>query len=582
MASSAFRSTIRLLSRVLAVLVILACIGAGGSLWWLRTSGAPWLERTLRERITTVVEKASVPGYHFSMVGLRADVRSGDLVVSGVELSFDPALLDSLRSRRYRYLFAAKAARIELRGLSLWRLFVQGEFRVDAFVLDGPELSYYVNGTRTDLIDPFKRMGAHGTGSIALVMADTLAVHGANATVHDLSEHLPVLSVSGLDLMGSRVRVTRGALRSGVRLLVGDAHMHLDSIGTQLPDGGRLHIGAIRLSRKEHTGHFSAITWTPPPEDTTDVSRQRKAVVTVTVDSIDVTGLDLDRAITNEALHLDRMSVHGMHAKVDLDKALPQDTTANHLLPPAALAALPFSIRIDTLDLADGEVLYRERNATTRRWGTVPFTALRARFLEIDNDPGERNEGSAFNGEFSGTLFHQGHLSGTYRVEPGGSGRFSIGATLKDMPLTALNMASRPMMRIEVDGGTLHRMSLWMEGNAQRAKGTLGMDYEGFLLRVEPGTPSDVRHSLFGGVLSTVQEQAYGGGLTAVSTRNIAVEREEGRSLFNYVWRITREGIVRNLRPEVRERMRTVLRTDAEKRREERAVRKERKAAPTQ
>ena len=582
MASPAFRSLIRLTVRVIAVLAQLAGIAAAGFALWLRNSGSSWLERTVRERINTAVERASVQGYHFTMESLRADARSGDLVVIGAELTFDTCLLDSLRNGEYRYLFAAKVARVELRGLSLWKLLIEDEFSVHAFVLDGPELSYYVHGGHADLADPFKQMRGGASGGVALMRADTLAVRGANATVHDLSEHLPVLSVSGLELMGSGVRVTRGAVRSGVRLVVADAHMRLDSIGTQLPDGGRLHIGAIRLSRKEHIGHFTAITFTPPPEDTTDLARARKTVVAATIDSIDVTGLDLDRAITNEALHLDRMSVHGMHVSVHLDKALPFDSTAKHLLPPAALAALPFSIRLDTLELTDGDVFYRERNPITRRWGTVPFTALRARFLQIDNDAVGSAEASAFNGEFSGTLFYNGRFYGTYRVAPGGSGRFSIGVSLTDMPLTALNMASRPLMRMEVDGGTLHRMTLRMEGNAVRAKGNLAMDYAGFLLRVEPGTPPDVRHSLFGGVLSTVLEQAYGGGLTAESERNIAVEHEPGRSLFNYVWRITREGIVRNLRPEVRERMKTVLRSDAEKRREERAVRKERKATPSQ
>jgi hypothetical protein len=573
---------VRLTVRVLVVLALLAGIAAAGFVLWLRNSGSPWLERTVRGRINTAVVKASVPGYHFTMDSLRADARTGDLVVTGVELMFDSCLLDSLRGGEYRYLFAAKAARIELRGLSLWKLLVEGEFRVDAFVLDDPELSYYVNGRREDMADPFMLMGGHASGGVALVSADTLSVRGANATMHDLSEHLPVLSVSGLDLVGSGVRVTRGAVRSGVRLVVVDAHMRLDSIGTQLPDGGRLHIGAIRLSRRDHTGHFSAITFTPPPSDPNDVTRPRATVITATIDSIEVTGLDLDRAITTEELRLGRMSVQGMHVGVELDQALPFDTTADHLLPPAALAALPLSVRIDTLDLVEGEVLYRERNATTRRWGSVPFTALRARFLEIDNDPASGAEGSAFNGEFSGTLFRKGHLSGTYRVTAGRPGRFSIGASLTDLPLTELNTASRPLLRMEVDGGTLHRMTLRMDGNAQRAKGSLSLDYEGFLLHVEPGTPSDVRHSLFGGMLSTLQEQAYGGGLTSVDTRNIAVERDPRRSIFNYVWRFTREGLVRHLRPEMRERLRTVLRTDAEKRRQERAARKGRKSAPAQ
>ena len=47
--------------------------------------------------------------------------------------------------------------------------------------------------------------------------------------------------------------------------------------------------------------------------------------------------------------------------------------------------------------------------------------------------------------------------------------------------------------------------------------------------------------------------------------------------MLTYLWHATREGLARNLTPEAKERMRVMLRTDAEDRRAERAERKAKK-----
>ena len=105
----------------------------------------------------------------------------------------------------------------------------------------------------------------------------------------------------------------------------------------------------------------------------------------------------------------------------------------------------------------------------------------------------------------------------------------------------------------------------------------MAVDYADVLVQVEPGTPRELRHSMLGSVMDIMLLQEYGGGMSADRERNYTVERDPDRSVFNFVWHATREGLVRNLMPEAKERMRTVLRTDAEKRREDRAARKEKK-----
>ena len=213
------------LFRVLLVLGIALVLGLAGISWWAWNSGNAWLEQKVRDRIATIIDDASVPGYSFSMDELLLDARTGHLQVSNVELGFEPRLLDSLRSGQYQYLFAARAGRIELRGLSFWRLLVFREFKVDVFELLEPELTYLIGGKRVDLADPFTRLGQGGGPSISLVRADTFLIRNAQATVDDLGGDLPRMGLSDLSVEGRDVRIIMGEARGGVRLELGDASL---------------------------------------------------------------------------------------------------------------------------------------------------------------------------------------------------------------------------------------------------------------------------------------------------------------------------------------------------------------------
>lgn len=559
----------------LLLVALASAAGVAWFSWWAPRHGDVWLDRQVARRLQRVINSASVPGYRFTYHSLKADARSGSLLLTGAELGFDPALLDSLRKGTYQYLFAVKADTIALHGLSFRRLLLHGEFHVAAIVLAAPDLHYLTGPKRVDLVDPFKRLAGEQRGLVTLLKADTIIVHQAGAVVRDLGEQLPVLDIAGLDLAVLQARISTKGTRSGVRLSVGGAELRVDSLNTSLPNGSHLHIGAISLSRASRTGHIAGLRLSPPPQDT--LHRWRKSLTTLTMESIALTGVDLDRSIADEALWVGRMAVHGMHVLVTLDKTRPEAARSPVLLPPAALAALPFSIRLDTLSVLGANVHYRERHEVTRRWGEVDFTHLHAEFLHITNHPAARVKGERITGTVEGALFDSASVAVRYAADLDTSGRFLVVATVSDLPLTHLNRAVQPLMRMQIGSGMLHRLALRMDGNDVRARGNLSLHYSDLLLRVEPGTPSAVRHSMFGSVMDAMLSQAYGGPLDAEGGRDFTVQRERDRSIFTYCWHATREGLVRNLVPEAKDRMRTMLRTDAEQRREERALRKARK-----
>ncbi len=562
---------------MLVALLLLLGIVVGATAWWLRHGGAAWLDREAEARIHSAIAQASVPGYHITLGSLKADARNGSLVVTDADLDFEPRLLDSLRTGAYRYLFAAKVGRVEMRGLSFWRLLLHGEIRVQAIALEEPEFHYYTGPRRVDLADPFKRLGQKGQGLVSVLVADTLSIQGANASVQDLNKLLPELKVSGLQIGASALRVAAKGRNAGVRLSLEGAELNVDSISTLLPDGSRLHIGAISLSRTGRSGRLTDVRITPEQVDSTSADRTQKCEMTLALDSILLSGLDVDRSIADEALWVNDIDILGLRMMLELDKTLPEQERTLKSLPTAALDAMPFSIKVDTARLVNGAVLYRERDPRTGRWGEMPFTSMNARFHNITNEAGAIAEDDSLTGDLSFRIFDSAEVKGHYRAALDGSERFKLTASLTGLPLVEVNRATRPLLHMEVEQGMLHRVDLRMEANARRAKGALAMNYTDLIVRVEPGTPSELRHSMMGNMMDIMLSQEYGGGMSADRERNFSIERDPERSIFNYVWHATREGLVRNLVPEAKERMRSVLRQDAEIRREERAVRKEKK-----
>ncbi len=571
------RKIINLLWWFFGVLVSFLLLLGAALVWWVPRHGEAWLDHTLRARIFGIIDRASVEGYDFRMEGLETDVRTGSLVITGVQLDYAPGLIDSLRNGSIQYLFAARADRIELRGLSFWRLLWANEFRVTAFELKSPTFKYVLSGAAMDLADPFARMDKGGGFSIALLSADTVLVGKATATVEDLGERLPVLQLSGLELQSHGINVFMGERHSGVRVDVGGADLQLDSLRTQLADGAQLMVGRIELSLSERSGRIIRIRHMAKRSDVPKADTLRRPLLDVEVDSLLMTDLDVDELISRQVLHLGHLAVGGLHVYATLDKTLSAGPSSPRALPPAALLEVGFPIRIDTLTVGKADVVYRERDGESGRWGTASFGQLKGRFLHIANEPDAIAAHPRITGEATGLLFDTASISVTYRAELDGSQDFEITATVMDLPLERLNVVTRPLLRLQVEGGRLERIHMTMEGNERKARGRMEVRYTDLLVRVEPGTPRAVHNSMFGNVLGTMLKETYGGGLTADRERKYSVDRDPDRALTTYLWHAVREGVARNLAPEAWDRMRSMLRTDVEQRKEQRAARRAKK-----
>lgn len=562
----------KFLLRFVIALSVLVVILLAVAAWWIPRHGEAWLDAALRERIFETIDRASVEGYAFHMQDLQTDVKTGSVIVTGAELKFAPELMDSLRSGAFQYLFDASADRIELRGLSFWRLLWKNEFRVSSFTLSGPTFNYLIGGKTVDLKDPFTRIKARKkSASITLLTADTINVIKAAASVQDLGDRLPQMQVSGLDLAGRGVRIFMGAQRSGVRLSVTGAELALDSMFTSLADGSWITVGQVGLSLSERNGVVRNFHHIAAVRDSSNALELPNTQLMIDLDSLVLSGLEVDELIAHQVLHLRHAAGYGLHMEAALDKTLPQAPRKPKLLPPAALLGVPFPIRVDTFSIHDATMVYRECDDDTERWGEVPFSNLNGSFLHISNEQNVIEGAPEITGSLTGLMFDTAHVECYYAAALNGSEKFEITITASGLPVVVLNEVTRPLGRLEMQTGQLERMHLHMEGDDRKARGTLALRYTDLKARVEPGTPRELYNSMMGTIVETMLKEPYGGGLDADRERKFTVDRDPNRALTAYLWHATREGLVRNLSPEVVDRMKQMLKVDGDRRRERRA-----------
>ncbi|MBL7952908.1 MAG: hypothetical protein JNM62_14455 [Flavobacteriales bacterium] len=552
--------------RIFQGLLTMVVLGIVAVITWAWAYGGPWLDRTIRERIETAVREAAVQGYHFEMDSLNAEFMSGDVRINGIRLTYDSTLNDSLRAGTYDYLFSARASTIALRGLSIWRAVLYREVHLRAIEVDTPAFHYTIGDRRVALNSPFKRLGRSDTKSLRLFTVDALTVRGAKARMHDLSGHLPVLRASGLDIVANDLDVLRPGDKKRADLNVGAVDIRMDSLSTDLPHGYRLRFGDTHLSDHLRRGSVRHLALERIDEK---APSHRITRVSVEVDSLvfqepDVAGLLGDRALSMRSL-----GIHGMHLVAERDNYKPEGPARAVMLPPAALLAIPFPIRIDSVHLADGSVTYRERSDETGQWGTLLLNDVNASFKGIFNEI-DGNEPTLLVGDIRCSFMDTAILNARYEARLDEEEEFTFTATMQQLALGSLDSLTSNLLRLSMVSGRLEHMHLMMKGDAESARGSMDMTYADVVTTVASNATNAQRHSMLGAVMDFVMTEERGGGLSDRQRRSVSIDRDPNRSLLTYIWHFTRAGIKRDMIPGATKRVFSLLkkeRTDRRKRR---------------
>lgn len=532
----------------LLLAMLLACAG----LWvWAHTSGAAHLADRARARLLRMALDASLPGHRLVLGGMELNLGTGRLSITDVSMELEPWLLDSLQQGSVGLLFAADAGHIELRGVSVWRLLLLRELKVQAIEFKDLELRYWVGGGRQGGSENGTRDGTpYKADPARLMRADSLIISNASAWVEDVSDAVPDLKIAGLDMTVLDMEMHRLGLRSGVHLVASDGQLKLDSAYARLPDGNHLSIGAAILPIAQGRGLVQDVRWWSGLEG---ISARG---MDLQLDSMVVEGLDLHRLLADQGLFVGRTHLHGLRVELFLDKTMAGPDTLRRALPPEALLAWELPLRLDTLALHAAQMIYKERSALTGRWGWVPITDIDLSVHGMAN----HNATTPLEAQLVARLFEAAPLNISYRAKLDGSHHFLADVSVGTMPLELLAPAMGPLARMHIRAGKLDSLRMRFEGNDRVAKARVALDYTGLVLGPEPGTPPEVAHQQFSSILAELLDERHGGGLEGHRERHVRILRDRTRTLPHYLWSGLRKGLMRDVRGDVHQRVRELMR----------------------
>lgn len=445
-----------------------------------------------------------------------------------------------------------QVSRLQVRGVSIIRLLLTGELRINTVTVDTPSVRITTHlqadttvADTTQTAWTISEMGpVAGTTVKSIVIrrgelirvserdASRLHVSRIEATARDIRVDSASLTDTARFYGASAVRVEAAAVAytrpdSLYQLHTGTLYMETEKRGIELHD---LRYG-LTVSKREFYRQIGRA------EDIGDIAVAR----------IGLNGIDLGRWMSTRILAASALYIDSGHITVYKDKTQP-NPPENKIgqSPHQQLLRLEQRVAIDSVLVDALDIRFTEVSDQTGKAGTVTFDGTTAAIYNVTNDSLELANNRFMGLHARAQAMGVGNLAVDFRFDLLDSlGRHSYHAELGVIDATAFNRMLTPQLRVEIEQGTIRRLYFNMEANDRRTRGTLQLDYDGLKVNMlrenaDGGTSTKKIASFFANrfLLNDSNPDANG----VHHTGQVHIERPYSFSFFKMIWRSVREG----------------------------------------
>jgi hypothetical protein len=367
-----------------------------------------------------------------------------------------------------------------------------------------------------------QRPGRRGPASVLLQQAR----FGASDLVLDLAADPG--ERRGLSADQARLVATRLVLRPDTLIEIAAAGLEAD-----------LTDSTLRLAGAEHEPSIPEAEWVRRV-------RVRRDRIHFALDSLQARGVDYRTFVATGDIGIRAVELGGARLDVLSDRRIAKGPPRRHRTPQQVAAAPGPAFRLDTLLVAGGSIVYREREPESERPGRVSFDSLRGTVLELHLPP----RGKPLRIEASARLMNEGLLTARASVPLDAPDfRYELSGRLGPMRAAAFNRFLSENESFDFDDGRVEGITFRQTVRAGRATTTITPRYRD--LSVEPTGEGG---GVIGSVKRTVKE--FMANAFAVHSRNPDEDGENlrtgrtvrrydpTRSWIQFLWRCLRDGLM--------------------------------------
>lgn len=258
---------------------------------------------------------------------------------------------------------------------------------------------------------------------------------------------------------------------------------------------------------------------------------------------IRIRNFDFDRMASDSLYNAGLIEIQKPDLHIYKDKRLPFQTGIIKPLPVNMLKKIDKRLRLDSLRIVDGNLVYEEYNDKTNSIGTVNFTQMNASIRNIRNYDIKGKDSLMLSA--STKFLDKARLGLRYRESYTDSlAGFMFQVNMGKMDLSELTAVTKPLANARVSKGFLDTLQLKAIGRENIAHGKMRMLYRD--LKVEFLNKEDQEKKTIMTRLMTWAANLIVKGSNTSRTGTVYTQRIRERSVFNYWIKIVLSGALTN------------------------------------
>lgn len=446
--------------------------------------------------------------------------------------------------------YTVHADRIDLRGVDLMALLRRNVLHVGHIELHGPSVlhSFLPRGVKAAHTDTVRKTRPPGKGmALDVLRVDTLLIADATGRSQDRSADAPALAIGDLDLLITGIRMVADEQGrpvpavDGVRLDLHQAETHLKPFYT-------LTLDSVRIRIPQDTAMVFGVRFTPDvaPKEYHKLVDTQVELYRAVVDTLLLAGFDLSARLQDGAIRARELRAAGVTVDIHRDKTLPLPPVKPKPLLADRITAMHLPVQVDTIHVHRGSVTYHERLKPGADYGSIAFTHIDGLLTGFGNVP----QHNAPDLHLVGST-HVGHAQAQVDIRmpmQAAQATVDVHVRLKGFPATDMNRMTDDLLHVTATDGIIHLVDLRMQGDNDRATGTIDMQYEDLAMQLG----AQIKHAkVLTKLANTAVRSSNMPGDKGYRKGRFTVEKPVDAGVFKYIWISLRTGMMEVLLPDM-------------------------------
>jgi hypothetical protein len=271
--------------------------------------------------------------------------------------------------------------------------------------------------------------------------------------------------------------------------------------------------------------------------------RYRIHVPEIRMQGLNISELILDNLIKVDSAELVRPVIH-----ISNDRTMPPSGLSKMgRYPQQLLAKAPLDILLRRLHISGGTLTYAEKNAKTKRWGTLSFDRVRGLLTHVTNESRAIAVDPWWTADLRADFLGHSPLEARFSFDlKDPSGRFMLQAHIRDLDAPALDTVTQALAKASVRSFHLDELSVNLTGDERQARADVHMRYDHLtleLLKADSGrvAPKPLLSFLVNHL--AVHADNPSGSDAERTALGVTQTRDPYKSFFNLIWKTMFTGI---------------------------------------